>query len=118
MTRNILRDRIIEVGEGENRPIADNNTAAGRQANRRVETLLERWAEPFAAFAGKDLVLVRKLAGAVGVALAFNVLDWAGFESGKQNDGTVLWILRAMTALVPVLFVIASMWVAMSATSS
>jgi outer membrane protein OmpA-like peptidoglycan-associated protein len=40
VTRNILRDRIIEVGEGENRPIADNNTAAGRQANRRVELTL------------------------------------------------------------------------------
>ncbi|MDX1561927.1 MAG: OmpA family protein [Gammaproteobacteria bacterium] len=40
VTRNVLRDRIIEVGMGEARPIADNETAAGRQANRRVELTL------------------------------------------------------------------------------
>ena len=40
VTRDILRDRIIEVGEGENRPVADNSTDAGRQANRRVELTL------------------------------------------------------------------------------
>ena len=40
VTRDVLRDRIIEVGEGEDRPIADNSTAAGRQANRRVELTL------------------------------------------------------------------------------
>jgi outer membrane protein OmpA-like peptidoglycan-associated protein len=40
VTRQVLRDRMIEVGEGENRPIADNSTEAGRQANRRVELTL------------------------------------------------------------------------------
>jgi len=40
VTRQILRDRIIEVGMGEDRPIADNATDAGRQANRRVELTL------------------------------------------------------------------------------
>ena len=35
--RGIMTDRLITVGMGESRPIADNSTAAGRQANRRVE---------------------------------------------------------------------------------
>jgi outer membrane protein OmpA-like peptidoglycan-associated protein len=39
-TRDVLYDRIIEVGMGEARPIADNETAAGRQQNRRVELTL------------------------------------------------------------------------------
>jgi len=39
-TRGVLRDRMIEVGMGEARPIADNSTDAGRQANRRVELTL------------------------------------------------------------------------------
>jgi outer membrane protein OmpA-like peptidoglycan-associated protein len=39
-TRGVLRDRLIEVGMGEERPIADNGTDAGRQANRRVELTL------------------------------------------------------------------------------
>ncbi|HUF71716.1 MAG TPA: OmpA family protein [Gammaproteobacteria bacterium] len=40
VTRDVLRDRIIEVGMGEERPVADNNTAEGRQVNRRVELTL------------------------------------------------------------------------------
>jgi outer membrane protein OmpA-like peptidoglycan-associated protein len=39
-TRGVLRERFIEVGIGESRPIADNSTDAGRQANRRVEITL------------------------------------------------------------------------------
>jgi len=39
-TRGVLRDRMIEIGMGEARPIADNSTDAGRQANRRVELTL------------------------------------------------------------------------------
>ena len=39
-TRDVLYDRIIEVGMGESRPIATNDTDAGRQANRRVELTL------------------------------------------------------------------------------
>ena len=35
--RGIMTDRLITVGMGESRPIADNSTSAGRQANRRVE---------------------------------------------------------------------------------
>ena len=39
-TRNVLTDRIITVGMGEERPIASNDTDAGRQQNRRVELTL------------------------------------------------------------------------------
>jgi outer membrane protein OmpA-like peptidoglycan-associated protein len=39
-TRGVLRDRIITVGAGENRPIATNDTDVGRQQNRRVELTL------------------------------------------------------------------------------
>ncbi|MDJ0916136.1 MAG: OmpA family protein [Woeseiaceae bacterium] len=36
-SQNVRSDRIITVGMGEQRPVADNSTAPGRQANRRVE---------------------------------------------------------------------------------
>lgn len=39
-TRSVLPDRIITVGMGETRPIAANDTDAGRQQNRRVELTL------------------------------------------------------------------------------
>jgi outer membrane protein OmpA-like peptidoglycan-associated protein len=39
-TRSVLPDRIITVGMGEGRPIATNDTEAGRQQNRRVELTL------------------------------------------------------------------------------
>jgi outer membrane protein OmpA-like peptidoglycan-associated protein len=39
-TRNVLGERIIEVGMGEERPVATNDTDSGRQANRRVELTL------------------------------------------------------------------------------
>ncbi len=35
--RNVMSQRLITVGMGEARPVADNSTAEGRQANRRVE---------------------------------------------------------------------------------
>lgn len=38
--QGINAQRLIQVGVGELRPVADNNTAAGRQANRRVEITL------------------------------------------------------------------------------
>jgi outer membrane protein OmpA-like peptidoglycan-associated protein len=40
MSHDVRSDRIIEVGMGELRPIATNDTADGRQANRRVELTL------------------------------------------------------------------------------
>ncbi len=36
-SQGVISDRLITVGMGELRPVADNGTAAGRQANRRVE---------------------------------------------------------------------------------
>jgi len=39
-TRSVLPDRVITVGMGEGRPIANNDTDAGRQQNRRVELTL------------------------------------------------------------------------------
>lgn len=39
-TREVRGDRIITVGMGESRPIATNESAAGRQSNRRVELTL------------------------------------------------------------------------------
>jgi outer membrane protein OmpA-like peptidoglycan-associated protein len=39
-TRGVLNERMIEVGMGELRPVADNGSDAGRQANRRVELTL------------------------------------------------------------------------------
>jgi outer membrane protein OmpA-like peptidoglycan-associated protein len=39
-TRDIRADRIITVGAGETHPVATNDTAEGRQLNRRVELTL------------------------------------------------------------------------------
>jgi outer membrane protein OmpA-like peptidoglycan-associated protein len=36
-SQGVIRERLITVGMGELRPVADNGTAEGRQANRRVE---------------------------------------------------------------------------------
>jgi outer membrane protein OmpA-like peptidoglycan-associated protein len=36
-SQGVMSERMITVGMGELRPVADNSTAAGRQANRRVE---------------------------------------------------------------------------------
>ncbi len=35
--QGVINERLITLGMGESRPVADNGTAAGRQANRRVE---------------------------------------------------------------------------------
>ncbi len=37
MSQGVMQQRIIQVGMGESRPVADNSTASGRQLNRRVE---------------------------------------------------------------------------------
>ena len=39
-SRGVMRDRMITVGAGETRPIASNDTEAGRAQNRRVEITL------------------------------------------------------------------------------
>jgi outer membrane protein OmpA-like peptidoglycan-associated protein len=40
ISRDVRQDRIIQVGLGESRPVADNGTESGRQLNRRVELTL------------------------------------------------------------------------------
>ncbi len=55
---------------------------------------------------------LRKIAGAIGVAAAFLVLDLAGFRPGEENGESVVWALRSMTALVPSVFVVLSAIVA------
>ena len=39
--QNVIPQRLITMGMGELRPVADNTTASGRQANRRVE--ISQW---------------------------------------------------------------------------
>ena len=42
MVRNgVIQERIVTTGYGESLPVADNSTASGRQANRRVEITLQ-----------------------------------------------------------------------------
>jgi Na+/melibiose symporter-like transporter len=57
---------------------------------------------------------LRKLGGAVGVALAFLVLDVVGFEQGggPQSPGVLLTI-RSLTAGAPAVFVLLAAWVAL-----
>ncbi|MHB8912518.1 MAG: OmpA family protein [Lysobacter sp.] len=40
MAKGLMRDRFITVGAGESRPVASNDTDAGRAQNRRVEITL------------------------------------------------------------------------------
>jgi outer membrane protein OmpA-like peptidoglycan-associated protein len=44
--RGIASDRVTSVGEGYNAPVADNKTDAGRQANRRVEVIIQNPSQP------------------------------------------------------------------------
>jgi outer membrane protein OmpA-like peptidoglycan-associated protein len=39
-SQGVISQRLITVGMGESRPVADNNTADGKQLNRRVEITL------------------------------------------------------------------------------
>ena len=39
MQRDVARNQITALGKGENFPIASNDSADGRQSNRRVELI-------------------------------------------------------------------------------
>jgi sugar (glycoside-pentoside-hexuronide) transporter len=51
---------------------------------------------------------VRKLSGAIGVALGFAALDLVGFEPNVENPDVVLIAIRALTSAVPILFILLS----------
>ena len=38
--KGIVTERVLTIGHGESRPVADNKTASGREQNRRVELTL------------------------------------------------------------------------------
>lgn len=40
LSQGIAANRVVSVGKGETTPVADNNTATGRQMNRRVEVII------------------------------------------------------------------------------
>lgn len=56
---------------------------------------------------------LRKLGGAVGVALGFVVLDLVGFERDTPPSESVLFAIRALTAGVPGVFVLLAAWAAL-----
>ncbi len=41
VSRGVINSRIRSIGYGESQPVADNNSAEGRQKNRRVEIKVE-----------------------------------------------------------------------------
>uniref|UniRef100_UPI0032B1D65F MFS transporter n=1 Tax=uncultured Abyssibacter sp. TaxID=2320202 RepID=UPI0032B1D65F len=47
--------------------------------------------------------LATKLAIALGVGLAFPVLELAGFDARIDNDATALWTLSLLYAVLPVI---------------
>jgi outer membrane protein OmpA-like peptidoglycan-associated protein len=56
LQRGLEAPRIGAVGYGEARPIADNETAAGRQQNRRVEIVVSDAAGAFAEDSNRSLL--------------------------------------------------------------
>lgn len=58
----------------------------------------------------------RKLAGAVGVAIAFLVLDQVGFRPNEENPSSVLSAIRGLTAAVPILAILVSAFIARTYT--
>jgi sugar (glycoside-pentoside-hexuronide) transporter len=51
---------------------------------------------------------VRKMSGAIGVALGFAALDLVGFRPNVENSDLVLLSIRGLTAAVPILFILLS----------
>lgn len=57
--------------------------------------------------------MATKLALALAVGVAFQVLGWVGFESGTRNGATAAWTLKLLYGLLPVLIkvtVVPFMW--------
>ncbi|MBB83336.1 MAG: hypothetical protein CL931_05950 [Deltaproteobacteria bacterium] len=61
-------------------------------------------------------MFVRKIAGASGVFVGLAVLDVVGFQPNAQNRDAVLFTIRALTAGVPILFILGSLWIARTYT--
>ena len=59
---------------------------------------------------------IRKMAGALGVAFAFFVLDRVGFVPNVENPDNVLMAIRIMTAGVPILVIVVSVFFARNYT--
>ncbi|MAE95478.1 MAG: hypothetical protein CL910_12525 [Deltaproteobacteria bacterium] len=57
---------------------------------------------------------LRKLGGALGVAIAFAILDLAGYRGGQPAAEAPVWWIRAFTAAVPAAFVILAAMVALA----
>lgn len=55
---------------------------------------------------------VRKLGGALGVALVMGVLDLAGFERGERQSESARQAIRLLTAIGPALFLLFAVWLA------
>jgi len=55
---------------------------------------------------------LRKLGGALGVAMVMAVLDLAGYEKGEQQSETARQAIRWATALAPALFLGVGVWLA------
>jgi sugar (glycoside-pentoside-hexuronide) transporter len=55
---------------------------------------------------------IRKLGGAIGVALVMGILDVAGFQRGEQQSESARQAIRFLTALGPGLFLLFAVWLA------
>jgi sugar (glycoside-pentoside-hexuronide) transporter len=55
---------------------------------------------------------LRKLGGAIAVAVGLNVLDFSGFVANEPQSQPTLTTIRVLTAVVPAVFVVLGAWVA------
>ncbi|MBW2244568.1 MAG: MFS transporter [Deltaproteobacteria bacterium] len=57
---------------------------------------------------------MRKLGGALGIAVAFAVLDWAGYRGGQPVEEAPVGWIRVFTAVIPGIFVFLAAIVALA----
>jgi OmpA-OmpF porin, OOP family len=69
---HVARSRLTAVGYGETRPIADNNTSEGQQANRRIDAVI---------------ACVTDIAGLKVQPARITMAMELGFDTGKSNIG-------------------------------